>query len=165
MASISPVDASFDETLLLRLAREIAMEFRTIEEILSTFKLSQSQFERITTSKRFETILTQELQQWHGARNTTERVRMKSAAMIEESLPDLYRYLHDKDLPLSARVELLKTIAKLGGQGEPTRQEGPGNGFRMVINIGKSAVRLTAEVAQPAYQPDDELTIDHEDFA
>jgi hypothetical protein len=161
---IGPV--AYDETLFLRLAREIAMDISSTERILTNLRLTQTEYDRIVAHPRFQTLLLMELHSWGAATNTTERVKLKSAAIVEEVLPEMYRLLHDEKHPLNSRVELLKTIAKLGHQGIPTNEAGQGNQFRLTINIGNghNAVRLTAHAPRDGTFDQDPLTIEHGDI-
>ena len=153
----------FDEALILRLAREIARGLNPIETILHSLQITPSQYQTIRSNGHFQKILTQELADWHAASNTSERVKLKSAAMVEEALPEMWAILHNRTETLTGRVELFKMIAKLGGQGVSGAEVVGGPGFRLTINIGAGqSMTLTSGGNPHASIEPEPLIIDHE---
>jgi hypothetical protein len=125
------------EALLLTLAREIAQDINTIESILEQYRIPASTWEKIKDSPRFQAILQRELAVWNSAQNTNERVKIKSGAIVEESLSNLHVELNNNQTPLTARTELLKTLTRLAGMGlEKAEVAGAGERFTVTINMG-----------------------------
>ena len=131
---LTPEDIS--ELTLLRLSREIARDIHPIENILERFGIDADVFETIQNNPRFQSILQGELEAWQGASNTSERVKIKSLSFVEELLPEMYERAHDPREPLSAKVELLKTIGRFGGVGLSTVEGGIGEKLSVTINLG-----------------------------
>lgn len=128
---------AISETMLLRLAREIAMGILPLETILETSKIEQNTWETIQYHPRFLQFLESESAVWSSSLNTQERVKLKSAAMIEEWLPEAYSRLNSPSETLNSKVELGKLIRDLAGftkQGVGT--EGSGEKFSVTINLG-----------------------------
>lgn len=123
-----------DHVTLLKLAREIAMDIRPVEEILTAHSISGSRWEAINASPHFQALLKSEVENWQSATNTAERVKLKSLAFVEESLPEFYARAHDRREPLSARVEVLKTVAKFAGVGN-TMVDGAAVGEKLMVTI------------------------------
>ena len=105
------------EMQIVRLAREIAMQLRDLPDILKSHGIPQSEFDRLKAHPYFVSVLTSELAAWEAAGNTHDRVKLKSAALIEEWLPELYASMHDKKEALSSRVKAAELAAKLAGMG------------------------------------------------
>lgn len=142
---------------MLKLAREIAMDIRPLEDILATYKLDQAQWEELQANSYFQGVLNAEAEAWQSAMNTSERVKLKTLAMVEESLPEFYARMHDQKEPLNAKVELLKTVAKFGGIGG-SNFDGSVNGERLSVTINLGADHsLKIEKELPA------KVIEHED--
>lgn len=125
------------DTTYLRIAREIAINLHDIQTILSNNGLDQIQWDRIKADPRFQRLLDSEIQAWSSAGNTAERTKLKAGALIEEFLPEANARIHDRSESLSAKTELLKTLARIAGMGERAMIEGPaGGGFTVTINLG-----------------------------
>lgn len=122
-----------------RLAREIAMDQHELERILTANSVTPKQFETISNKPRFAQILQEELRAWNSASNTSERVKIKSAAMIEEWLPEAFRQMHG-DALLQHKTQLATLISRLGGmdKGEMGMTAG-GEKFSVTINLGADA--------------------------
>jgi hypothetical protein len=147
----------YEDRQFVRLAREIAMGMLEIEEILENFRISREEFEVIQKDPAFNKLLISELADWQGAGNTEQRVKVKSAALIEDYLPELYARLNDRHEPLLAKGHILKIIAQLASLGQPAgaQQLQPGDKVVVQINLGADA-NLRYEKRLPS------KVIDHE---
>jgi hypothetical protein len=143
---------------LVKLAREIAMDIQPIETILKHYAISDEQWSKLQRSTRFISLLSSEVESWQTALNTHERVKLKSAAMLEEWLPELYRRMHNNDEAMPAVVEAGKMLSKLAGLGGE-KDIGAGIGERFVINISMGP---KVEPVTFAKDVTPQVTIDHE---
>jgi len=145
VVKLEPQDVS--ELTLLKLSREIARDIHPIETILERFGIDANLWETIRQLPRFISLLQSELEAWHGAGNTSERVKIKSLSLVEELLPEMYARAHDPREPLSAKVELLKTIGKFGGVGVSSFEGAIGEKLSVTINLGAdSQLRFEKDV-------------------
>jgi hypothetical protein len=142
---------SQSDILLVKLAREIAMDIQPIETILKQYSLTAETFEILKSSGRFQSLLFSETEAWNGALNTHERVKLKAAAMLEEFLPELNNRLHDQDEALPAKIEGAKLVTKIAGIGERADSAGGGGErFTVTINLGEDSKLITFEKQLPA---------------
>jgi hypothetical protein len=128
-----------DDQLLVRLAREIAMDHFELDEILKRYCISTLQWERIREDKYFTSILAGEMLAWNAANNTHERSKLKAAAVIEDWLPEAHKMLHARGETLSGRVALAQLLTKIAGMGvtaEGVNVNGGGERFVININLG-----------------------------
>ncbi len=129
-----------DDVLLVRLAREIAMDHFELEDILRRYGVSVLQWEHISKDAYFTTLLQSEMVAWNGAHNTHERSKLKAAAVIEDWLPEAHRMLHARGETLTSRVGLASLLSKIAGMGvtaEGVSISGGGERFVININLGK----------------------------
>jgi len=138
------------DNVLLRIAREIAIDLYDTETILKNNQIDRNQFEQIKRDPRFLRILEAEVAAWNAAGNTHERTKLKAAALMEEFLPEANARIHDPKEPLSAKTELVKTLTRIAGMGiDNARVEGGGGEkFTVTINLGASE-KLTFENTLP----------------
>jgi len=137
MNALVEQNTGYNHLTIVRLAREIAMDIRPIDEILQIQNISRDIFDKIRITKEFERVLQNEIEAWNSAVNTAERVRLKSLSFVEESLADFYADAVNKNESLSARTEVLKTVARFAGIGG-SGVDGAINGekFFVTINLG-----------------------------
>lgn len=128
---------NLSDVILVKLAREIALDILPLETILKTLQITANQWEIIQTIPRFQDLLRSEIEAWGSAINTSERVRLKSLSFVEEALPEFYARAHDPREPLAAKTEILKTIARFAGVGNTAIDGGMiGEKFTVTINLG-----------------------------
>lgn len=126
-----------NEVTLVKLARELAIGLHSLETILESNKIDSRSWETIQSHPRFLQFLEMETAAWSSALNTHERVKLKSAAMIEEWLPEAYTRLHDQNETLNSKTELGKLIRDLAGfSKQGVGVEGSGEKFSVTINLG-----------------------------
>lgn len=113
------------------------MDMRSVEDILVTHEVTQSQWEAIANHPVFQAYLRSAVEEWQSATNTQERVRLKSLSFVEEALPEFFARAHDPKETLAAKIEVLKTISKFAGVGGNV--DGVIAGERMVVNINLGA--------------------------
>jgi len=131
----------FSDLTLVKLAREVAMNIQSIETILETNQIDIETWENIKVHPRFNQYLESETSSWNSAINTHERVKLKSAAVIEDWLPEAYARMHDASENLNAKTELGKLVARLAGMGLTNTHvtDGSGERFSVTINLGNDA--------------------------
>lgn len=139
MTDLVPM-TKFTDVTLVKLARELAMEIHPLEDILKAHQIEPKLWEIIQENPRFHALLETETAQWNGALNTSERVKIKAAALIEEWLPEANERVHDKHETLSSKTELAKLVRDLAGFSRNGMSvEGGGERFSVTINLGADA--------------------------
>lgn len=147
--------SSTTDVMMLKLAREIAMDIQSIEDILKNQQVSAEQWEEIQHNQRFKSYLASAVEAWQSATNTPERVKLKSLSFVEEALPEFFARAHDPKETLAAKTEVLKTIAKFAGVGGSV--EGAVAGERMVVTINLGAdnqLRIERDVTPQVIEGD-----------
>jgi len=137
MADTLEVKEPMRDIMLIQLAREIAIDHLSIDDILRLYRLTPEEWYDIKENPRFAQVLEQEIPAWQTATNTTERTKLKAGAIIENWLPESNMRLHDQQETLPAKVELAKMIARIAGLGMDRVVSGESaEKFSLVINIG-----------------------------
>jgi len=144
---------------LVKLAREIAMDIQPLKAILKQHSISDERWAEIQLSSKFNALLSSEVETWQTALNTHERVKLKSASMLEEWLPTLNTRMSSADEALPAVIEAGKMLARIAGLGVPGDITAGGVGERFVINIS-----MGPQVEPMSFAKDvtSQVTIEHE---
>ena len=129
-----------EDARIIKLAREIAMDIRELDEILTLHGISREEFEKLKVRPRFVQLLNAELVAWQSAVNTNERVKLKAGAVIEEWLPELYARMNDIREPLMSKVKGGELLTKLAGMGaSETTEINPSDRVTITINLGEDS--------------------------
>lgn len=126
------------DLLMLRIARSVAQDQLELPDILKFNNVTPDQWAVIERHPQFQKYLQQEIVSWNDAMNTPERVKIKSAAMVEEWLPEAFTQMHNQEVPLLHRNDLAKLVARLGGMDKGTVgvDGSAGERFHVTINLG-----------------------------
>lgn len=155
MAVTTELTSSSNDVIMLKLAREIAMDIQSIEDILKHHEVDDGQWEEIQQNPRFKSYLRGAVEEWQSATNTAERVKLKSMAFVEEALPEFFARAHDPKEPLAAKTEVLKTIAKFAGVGGSVEGAVAGEKLTVTINLGAdNQLRIERDVTPQVIEGD-----------
>jgi hypothetical protein len=120
------------------LAREIAQDIRPLEEILLDHGFSglgDPRWTAISESPAFGAILAQSIEEWNSAKTTPQRIRMKAAAIVEQSLPAVFSIINDTTEKAADRIRMLEVIGRFAGVETEAKTAHSGGGFSVSINI------------------------------
>jgi hypothetical protein len=132
------------------IAREIALDIHDLGDILKTYKLDAETWDRLRTNHQFDTMLREAIEHWNSALTTRERVELKAQALVEENLITAQEMMVDKTEPASARVEMLKTIARIAKIGErELAGVDAGQRVSITINMGDKKLSMEKDVTPP----------------
>lgn len=135
--SFVPMVYQVDEFRLRQLANEMAKDIVDPLETLKTLGLTPEEFDAIKETRAYRMMYAEAISEWQGANNTQKRVKLKAATTVEAVMHEFYRDLRNVSETLSSRTELLKTLARIGGLGnpEPIQQKNMGQFFKLEIHI------------------------------
>jgi len=128
--TISPDSAS--NTLAL----ELVARLEPASSVLARYGITPEEAERLLATPTFKAQLREAHQFWNSPENREERIRIKAAMMSEDALPEMHMLLHDGEKPMTARVDLFKTINRLAGLDKTAEGAVGTGGFRIVMNFG-----------------------------
>lgn len=126
-----------DEYKLRQLANEMAKGIVDPLDILKTVGVTPAEFDELKETHAYRHMYAEALGEWEGANNTQKRVKLKAAATVEVVMHEFYQEMRNRTEPLTARTELLKTLARIGGLGnpEPMQTKNSGQFFKLEIHI------------------------------
>ncbi len=127
------------ETDIVRLAGDLVRNFKGLPDILSTYKLTEAQYDCLRVNPFFTKILEAEAAAWAGTSNAQERARVKAGILVEDLLPALNARLHDKKEMLEDVIKGAQTLIKIAGMEgrvSTTQESAPQDKFVIQINMG-----------------------------
>jgi|GEM_PF-6598407 len=140
--------------VMLALANEIAMGILPLRQILENNSVEPAAWAAIERNKRFQEILQSKIVEWNGALNTPERIKLKSATILEQNLPGFHKLLQDEAASAGAKIEVAKFLARITGLGNEARENvlagaNTGGGFTLRIFVGEKPLVIDGK-AEPA---------------
>ena len=72
-----------DEQRLRELAAGLAKDMEDTDKLLERLGFTREDYNTLSETRSFKTILNQALSEWEGASNTHKRIRLKAATNIE----------------------------------------------------------------------------------
>ena len=152
-----------DETALLKLAREMAINVRNYKKVFEDFGISEEDYYEISKIEFFKRAKEQFSIEWNSIVRTKDRTKLLAAVTTEQMLLIVGKQAMKDTEPLSSRVDFLKTAAKIGGLGEPKKESGDAaERFIITINIGDESKTYSKAIES---DPDDGLKPKPKPFA
>lgn len=131
------------------LAREIAQDIFTVDQIVSLHRLSDEEWTRIQAHPRFLAMLADMQRDWNSADNTRERVRIKAATGLETTLETFISEINNPVIPLSQKVDAGKFLARLGeldGANQANAFTGGGVTINIITSQDRKPIHIEAVV-------------------
>lgn len=145
-----PAKTEFDDSDLLAIAREIVMEIHDPETIFRLYKITPKDWERIQKNRAFLRYVETFQAEWNSSLNIEQRVKLKAQGMWEGWLEEANRRAWAQGEPLAAKVELMKMVARVAGQGfNPVATEGAAPSVSIKIDIGAGKPMTFENVITP----------------
>jgi hypothetical protein len=159
--SSDPLDATVFAVDFATLAREIAQDIFSVDQIVALHRLDDDEWAKIQQHPRFIAMLSSMQREWNSAANTRERVRVKAQTGLESQLEVFIAEINNQNIPLSQRVDAGRFLARLGeldGQNQANQLPvGSGITINIVTSQNREPISISAEATTPASQ-----TIEHE---
>lgn len=150
-----PAPLPFTDTVLARLASELARGIYPLRLVLQQHKIDPEVFKAIVLKHpRFQQLFREAHALWHSSEGIGDRISAKSAVLIEQWLEEANRLYHDHTEPLSAKNEMMKILAKMAKVDGAERGAGELDaGQRVVVNINLSAAGRAPVIIDKMHEP------------
>lgn len=134
-----------NDTLLSRLANELARNLYPFEQVIACYSITKEDFaEKISEHPPFMAYYAEARAVWGSATNQPQRVALKAGIIFEQWLDHADALLHDPNSPVADKVKLGQYLSRLAGfenvNPPPARDSGPGGGggatTHVTINLG-----------------------------
>jgi len=88
-----------------RLAVEVAVQIRPIAEVLVAYSLTRSDLVRKLKDPMFRDMVKQAKSIWSSDLSIKERIRLKSQVLVEDSLLEIFKIVHNVDMAVPAKLD------------------------------------------------------------
>lgn len=121
-----------------RLAYELASGLKPPQDVFTQFGISGPEAKAILANPQFRQLYAEAKAIWHSSDGTRARIEAKAAMLVEDSLLEMYRLVHDVEVAPPAKIDAFKQIVSVARVG-PQKDGGPAAGgpaFSLTLNLG-----------------------------
>jgi len=127
-------------------ARDLAQDLYTHEEIAKTYGLTEEIVLRLLESKTFRNMLDAARAEWAAPGNAKNRATLKAQIAVEEAITHMFRIVTSEKAPDTARVAAFNSLKEVG-KFEKAPQDAAstaGPGFTLTINLGPQSLTVSS---------------------
>lgn len=132
---------------------ELVSDITPAKEVLARHGMTPQDLTRKTRNPMFRSAYQEAQRLWKSELNVQERIKLKAAYLLEDSLPDLFKIIKDDSQPGSAKMVAIEQLGKLS---QVMAQKKDGNGgerHQIIINVGDAKpVVIDAVLQRPALE-------------
>lgn len=158
----SQVDMGQLEPLLPGLARDLAQNLYTIEELIEHYSLTEAAVRRLLQNAAFRNMVQAAKTEWQAPGSARQRAILKAQLAVEEAIPTLYGVVTDNEEPGSSRVAAFAQLKEIGQFPKipPEDADRSGPTFSVTINLGNQSLNVSAPHSNVAERMDGALASD-----
>jgi len=117
------------------LAHDLACKLLPVSAVLEKYKLDSARLKTIIATSQFKVLYDEAKARWDKDTNTEDRIRSKSAMLVEDSLLEVYSILHHQDTSNSSKLESFKQLTTVADLGPKRAKDGEKSSHRTTITI------------------------------
>ena len=145
-----------DPALMALIARELATEAYTLEQILARYVLTHDEFQTtIASNPYFQRVLHDYTKEWQSLGSTHKRLAYYAAAALEEKLPALAHRMGAPSTDLADATNTAKLFRDIAGIATPGPGSGAPQGPQFTISIDFGHSKVAVETARGVEAPDE----------
>ena len=142
-----------NETKLAKFAREIAMNIRNFDELLTDYEITREDYEEVEKIEFFRRIRDQFVIEWNSSASSEQRTRLIALHYAEQALPVIGQRAADRNEALPAAVDAAKFLTRTAGLTDAAGGSIPSQErFVITINLGADVEKFNKSIA---VNPDD----------
>ena len=132
----TPITRRYTVEQALALARAVAECLGPIEPMLADRNISPEFYAALLADPFYAEALARANEEWHSIKSTPQRVALKAAAIIEDSMLVVGARLSNNVEPLEKVAQMTKVYADLAGMGKQQTNNAPQERVTISIDFG-----------------------------
>jgi hypothetical protein len=119
-----------------RLAREVGLAMRDLEDILVRFNITAETYEKLKTHEWFNKLVDEYRIEWQSTTNTMTRTQLEALHTAEQAIPHLYARAISGKEPLNHATDTIRLLTDIAGLKKTPAQGTQNERFQITINLG-----------------------------
>lgn len=132
----TPITRRYTVEQALALARAVAECLGPVEPMLADRNISPEFYAALLADPFYKEALARANEEWHSIKSTPQRVALKAAAIIEDSMLVVGARLSNNVEPLEKVAQMTKVYADLAGMGKQQTNNAPQERVTISIDFG-----------------------------
>lgn len=141
-----------------RLAWELVAQISPLPDILRRHELTYNDLKNKLREPLFRSLVSETKRIWKSDLNTKERIRIKAALLVEDSMLEVYQVVHNRDLSPQARIDAFESLVGIADL-KPDKNGGAA-GERVTINISVPGIEKPVVIESQAVERTNERSRD-----
>jgi len=135
-------------TVDARLIWDLVSNMRPAADILKNYGLSPGDLAVKAQNEMFAGAYREAQRLWKSDMNITQRIRLKAAFLLEDSLPTLFKVITEVGVSVNAKLAAIEQLQKIAIVPTDTKRGDSAEKHNITINIGGTVapVNIIAEV-------------------
>jgi hypothetical protein len=142
------VPRKFNIEQALSVARKVAMNMGKLDNVLEECDLTTAAYEWLSKDPFYIDALAKATEEWRDIKSTQQRVILKAAAIVEDSLLVAGARLSNKLEPLEKVAQLTKVYADIAGLGKQQVGNAPQERVTISIDFGADTKLLVEKTIE-----------------
>ena len=142
------VPRKFNIEQALSVARKVAMNMGKLDNVLEECDLTPAAYEWLSKDPFYIDALAKATEEWRDIKSTQQRVILKAAAIVEDSLLVAGARLSNKLEPLEKVAQLTKVYADIAGLGKQQVGNAPQERVTISIDFGADTKLLVEKTIE-----------------
>lgn len=136
-----------------RLIWELVAEIKPRADILAAYQMTIADLRTKMRDASFLAAFRETRRLWKSDMNAEKRIEVKARLLVEDSLLEIYRTIHDKETAAPARVAAFEQLTKVAKIGPRKDEQGSGERVKITINVPGVDIPVTVEAERALEQP------------
>lgn len=130
-----------------RLIWDLVANIRPHSDVLATYGISKTELAQKAQNGLFASAYREAERLWKSDMNIQQRIRLKAAFLLEDSLLSLFNIIRADAMPVNAKLEAIEKLVKISTVANVPKEAAAGEKHNITINIGGNAppIKVTAE--------------------
>lgn len=126
---------------------DLASNMRPRADVLASYGLTVSDLAAKAKNPLWANAYRETERIWKSEMNITQRIRLKAAFLLEDSLPTLFNIIRQDGIGINAKLEAIEKLVKISTVSNVPKEVGATEKHNITINIGGGAppIKVTAE--------------------
>ena len=132
-----------------RLICDLVANIRPAAEVLKAHGITPTEFAAKAKNELFAGAYREAQKVWKSDMNIQQRIRLKSAFLLEDSLPNLHRIITAEGIGVNAKLEAIEKLIKISTVANVPKEGAQREMHNITINIGgdRPPIKVTAETS------------------
>jgi hypothetical protein len=132
-----------------RLIWDLVSNLRPPKDVIESYGLTLQDFEAKKGNQLFVSAYREAERVWKSDMNIQQRIRLKAAFLLEDSLLSLFNIIRQEGIGVNAKLAAIEQLTKISTVANVPKENAATEKHNITINIGGGVAPVTATVEIP----------------